>query len=65
MILGNVRTPSLVIRDGATLKGTVDMDATQPKSRPGAKKSEVVAPNDDKVSPARGERQDREKVVTA
>lgn len=65
VILGNVRTPSLVIRDGATLKGTVDMDATQPKSRPGAKKSEVVAPNDDKVSPARGERQDREKVVTA
>lgn len=43
VILGNVRTPSLVIRDGGTLKGSVDMDAARPKAKPEAKKPEEAA----------------------
>ena len=65
VVFGNVRTPSLVIRDGATLKGSVDMDAARPKVRSEAKKREVATPNDDKAAIGRGERQEREKVVTA
>lgn len=39
VILGDVRAPSLVIRDGATFKGRVEMDTTRssPKSQPAAK----------------------------
>ena len=38
VILGDVRSPSLVIRDGATLRGRVDMDTSRPslKSKPTA-----------------------------
>jgi len=61
IILGDVRTPSLVIRDGATLKGSVDMDASRPK--PEAKQQEQVAPSDSKAPVAKGERQEREKVA--
>jgi len=34
VVIGNVKTPSLVIRDGATLKGSVDMDADRPRPVP-------------------------------
>ena len=34
VVIGNVKTPSLVIRDGATLKGSVDMDANRPRPVP-------------------------------
>jgi cytoskeletal protein CcmA (bactofilin family) len=34
VVIGDVRTPSLVIRDGATLKGSVDMDADRPRPVP-------------------------------
>ena len=62
VILGNVRTPSLVIRDGGTLKGSVDMDAARPKAKakPEAKKPEEAAASDDKASLSRRE----QKVVT-
>jgi len=61
VILGNVRTPSLVIRDGGTLKGSVDMDAARPKAKSGAKKSEEAAASNDKV---RHEQKVGEKVLT-
>jgi cytoskeletal protein CcmA (bactofilin family) len=55
MVLGDVSTPSLVIRDGGTLKGRVDMDADGPTS----KKQDESLPVDDKSSPVE---RDREKV---
>jgi cytoskeletal protein CcmA (bactofilin family) len=50
VVLGDVRTPSLVIRDGATLKGSVDMDAgrPKPKPKPEAKKHEEIIPTEEK-----------------
>ncbi len=46
VVIGDVKAPSLVIRDGATLKGSVEMDATRrppatskKKARPEAKPS--------------------------
>ena len=33
-VIGNVKTPSLVIGDGATLKGNVDMNADRPHPAP-------------------------------
>jgi len=64
VILGDVRTPSLVIRDGATLKGSVDMDAARPKPEE-AKQQEQVAPSDGKAPVSKGGRQPREKVPVA
>jgi len=42
VVIGDVKTPSLVIRDGATLKGSVDMDADRP--RPVAKPEPPAEP---------------------
>jgi len=64
VVLGNVRTPSLVIRDGGTLKGSVDMDAARPKARPEAKGPEEAAAGNDKGSNPRHERKAGEKVLT-
>jgi cytoskeletal protein CcmA (bactofilin family) len=66
VMIGNVKTPSLVIRDGATLRGSVDMDADRPKPkpRPEAKKHEEVIPSEEKASPFKRERQEGEKVST-
>jgi len=64
VILGNVRTPSLVIRDGGTLKGSVDMDAARPKARPENKEPEGAAAADGKSSVGRHERKARETVLT-
>ena len=52
VVIGNVRTPSLVIRDGATLKGSVDMDAARP--RPASKPEPPAEPpsiKEEKASP--------------
>ncbi|RMF85724.1 MAG: polymer-forming cytoskeletal protein [Nitrospirae bacterium] len=35
VVIGDVKAPSLVIQDGATLKGSVDMDATRQPSAEG------------------------------
>jgi len=53
VVIGNVKTPSLVIRDGATLKGSVDMDANRPRPvpKPEAKDQEEVIPSEEKPSP--------------
>jgi|GEM_PF-800096 len=53
VVIGNVKTPSLVIRDGATLKGSVDMDANRPRPepKPEPKKQEEIIPSEDKASP--------------
>jgi cytoskeletal protein CcmA (bactofilin family) len=67
VVVGDVKTPSLVIRDGATLKGSVDMDADRPKPKPKpeVKKQEEPPPGDDKASPFKRERQEGQKVSTA
>jgi len=53
MVLGDVSTPSLVIRDGGILKGRVDMNADGPRP----KKQEEPAPADDKSSPGKRDRE--------
>ncbi|MGD2062284.1 MAG: polymer-forming cytoskeletal protein [Nitrospirota bacterium] len=64
VVIGNVKTPSLVIRDGATLKGSVDMDADRPRPAPKPKKQEEPPPAEEKSSPFKRERQEDEKVST-
>ena len=68
VVLGNVKTPSLVIRDGATLKGSVDMDADRPKPKPKpeANKYEDPIPTEQKPAPSpfKRDRQEGEKVST-
>jgi len=64
VILGNVRTPSLVIRDGGTLKGSVDMDAARPKAKREAEQPEDAAAGDRKASVVRHEQKAGEKVLT-
>jgi cytoskeletal protein CcmA (bactofilin family) len=55
LVLGDVSTPSLVIRDGGTLKGHVDMAADGPEP----KEQDEPLSADDKSSPVK---RDREKV---
>jgi cytoskeletal protein CcmA (bactofilin family) len=51
VVIGNVRTPSLVIRDGATLKGSVDMDANRPRPVPRPEPPPVQEEPEEKSSP--------------
>jgi cytoskeletal protein CcmA (bactofilin family) len=59
MVIGNVNTPSLVIGDGATLKGSVDMNTDRPIPTPKPKKPEAPPPAAHKSSPLK---RDGEKV---
>jgi cytoskeletal protein CcmA (bactofilin family) len=63
VVIGNVKTPSLVIRDGAALKGSVDMDADRPKTKPSPEKEEEPATADDKNSPFKRDQLEGEKVA--
>jgi cytoskeletal protein CcmA (bactofilin family) len=66
VILGDVRTPSLVIRDGATLRGSVDMDATRPRVSEKAQdqKPAAAVSNDDKSSSGKPRPKDERLVTT-
>jgi cytoskeletal protein CcmA (bactofilin family) len=57
IVIGNVKTPSLVIREGATLKGSVDMDTDRPTSAPEPKKQEESPRAGDKSPPLKREGQ--------
>ncbi|MGD2063058.1 MAG: polymer-forming cytoskeletal protein [Nitrospirota bacterium] len=59
MVIGDVRMACLVIRDGATLKGRVDMDADRSNLVPKPRKSAGSPPAGDKSSPPK---RDGEKV---
>jgi len=63
-VIGNVKTPSLVIRDGATLKGSVDMDANRPRPVPKPEPlAEPKAEKEDKDSPFKRARNGEEPAV--
>jgi len=64
VVIGNVKTPSLVIRDGATLKGSVDMDANRPRPVPKPEPlAEPKAEKEDKDSPFKRARNGEEPAV--
>jgi len=54
VVIGDVKAPSLVIRDGATLKGSVEMDATHRSAPPAKKKAPEPKQSPFKVAAEKG-----------
>lgn len=54
VVIGDVKAPSLVINDGATLKGSVEMDATHRPAPPVKKKAPEVKASPFKVATEKG-----------
>lgn len=54
VVIGDVKAPSLVISDGATLKGSVEMDATHRPAPPAKKEKPAVKASPFKVAAENG-----------